>query len=187
MAFDNPNPNLTPTPTLALILALTPTPSPSFHPHPNQVAVALDVLQPKHLKGKRAAVDPAKKPAGFEAFSNKHIRPMLTFDGPDYQPVRETGVRFEAAVETLDKHAPASKFNFKAAVQMAVMRSKDIKSSLSEPALEAALKGSGLAVRESLFEDTIDEMRVQLPMYSTDQLRKILEENDGKPSPSPQS
>ena len=42
-------------------------------------------------------------------------------------------------------------------------------------------------MRESLFEDTIDEMRVQLPMYSTDQLRKILEENDGKPSPSPQS
>ena len=146
------------------------------------MAVALDVLTPKHLKGQRAAVDPAKKPTGFEAFSNKHIRPMLTFDGPDYQPVRETGVRFEAAVESFAKvPTPANKFNFKAAVQMAVMRSKDIKSSLSEPALEAALKGSGLAVRESLFEDTIDEMRVQMPMYATDQLRKILEENDGKP------
>jgi sodium/hydrogen exchanger 8 len=145
-----------------------------------EVAVALDVLTPKHLKGKRAAVDPAKKPTGFEAFSNKHIRPLLTFDGPDYQPVRETGVRFEAAVESFAKvPTPANKLNFKEAVQMVVMRSKDIKSSLSEPALEAALKGSGLAVRESLFEDTIDEMRVQMPMYSTDQLRKILEENGG--------
>ena len=36
-----------------------------------------------------------------------------------------------------------------------------------------------MAIRESLIEDTLDEMRVQLPMYSTDQLRKILEENDG--------
>jgi hypothetical protein len=146
------------------------------------VAVAFDVLTPKHLKGKPAAVDPNKKVTGFAAFSNKHIRPMLTFDGPDFQPVRETGVRFEAAVESFAQEAKgAPKLNFKAAVQMAVMRSKDIKSSLSEPALEAALKGSGLAVRESLLEDTIDDMRVQLPMYSTDQLRKILEENDGKP------
>ena len=49
---------------------------------------------------------------------------------------------------------------------MAVKATKDIKSSLPQPALEAALKGSGLGVRESLIEDTIDEMRVQLPMCS---------------------
>ena len=49
---------------------------------------------------------------------------------------------------------------------MAVKASKDIKRTLPQPALEAALKGSGLGVRESLIEDTIDEMRVQLPMCS---------------------
>jgi len=146
-----------------------------------EVAVAFDVLTPKHLKGKPIPVDPEKKPAGFVAFSNTYIRPVLTFDS---KYVKETGVRFQAAVESFAANKPdpppaQGNTTFKDVIAKAVLRSKEIKGSLSEPALEMALKGSGLAVRESLLEDTIDEMRTQLPMYSTDQLRKILEENDG--------
>ena len=67
-----------------------------------EVAVAFDVLTPKHLKNKPAPID-TKEPTGFAAFSNKYIRPLLTFDGPDFEPKRETGVRFEAAVEGFAK------------------------------------------------------------------------------------
>ena len=66
------------------------------------MAVAFDVLTPKHLKNKPAPID-TKEPTGFAAFSNKYIRPLLTFDGPDFQVKRETGVRFEAAVEGFAK------------------------------------------------------------------------------------
>lgn len=89
------------------------------------------------------------------------------------------------------------------------MNAKEIKESLGSDALENALKDSGLNLKESNVEDKVDEvrplrarihpapaarrrsgdtrlrppasvqMRMQLPMYSAGQLRKILEENEG--------
>ena len=149
--------------------------------------MAFDVLTPKHLKGKPAAADPNEKPTGFVAFSNKYIRPVLTFDA---KHVQETGVRYAAAVESFATHAAESEpekgaTRLKDIVGLAVTRSKEIKQKLSEPALEMALKGTGMAIRESMVEDTLDEMRAQLPMCSTGQLRKHLEENGGDMEKAP--
>ena len=149
--------------------------------------MAFDVLTPKHLKGKPAAADPNEKPTGFVTFSNKYIRPVLTFDA---KHVQETGVRYAAAVESFATHAAESEpekgaTRLKDIVGLAVTRSKEIKQKLSEPALEMALKGTGMAIRESMVEDTLDEMRAQLPMCSTGQLRKHLEENGGDMEKAP--
>jgi len=146
-----------------------------------EVAVAGGVLEKKK---KKAPPKPAGPPSGFAAFSNKYIRPVLTFD--NYAPV-ETGTRFEEAVEkfagnAFNQEVEPSAWAKARAVQMTSMvkmNAKEIKMSLSADQLETALKGSGYDMREASFEDMLDDLRMKLPVYSGTQLKKLLEEAGG--------
>lgn len=143
-----------------------------------EVAVTCKVLEKK----KKAPVkEEPGPPSSWTIFSNKYIRPVLTFD--TVAPV-ESGTRFAEAVEHFagnpDFRQESNAWAKAKAVQTAVrMNAKEIKMSLSADQLESALKGSGMDVREATLEDQLDELRAKLPAFSATQLKKLLEEAGG--------